>query len=172
MERTTLSGCAKRANTPIGSRDHGPKTFLRHLPGGRRPQDSAADRRRPLSMSASGESRSVFVVQRHFRRVMRGYDPDEVDRHLQLVSQWFVGSRVGEMTREREAELHARERAVALAEEQARQTLEGARVEAQATLEGARLKAGAQADAARRTLAEAQAVAERRRHESEEELAR
>ncbi len=51
-------------------------------------------------MSASGQSRSLFVVQRTFSRVRRGYDPDEVDRHLQLVSEWFVGSRMGERARE------------------------------------------------------------------------
>jgi DivIVA domain-containing protein len=28
----------------------------------------------------------MFVVQRAFSRVRRGYDPDEVDRHLELVS--------------------------------------------------------------------------------------
>jgi DivIVA domain-containing protein len=32
------------------------------------------------------QSRSLYVVQRHFRRVRRGYDPEEVDRHLHVVS--------------------------------------------------------------------------------------
>ena len=31
----------------------------------------------------------MYVVQRHFRLVRRGYDPAEVDRHLQIVSDWF-----------------------------------------------------------------------------------
>jgi DivIVA domain-containing protein len=35
------------------------------------------------------DSRGVFVVQRTFATVRRGYDPDEVDRHLELVSEWF-----------------------------------------------------------------------------------
>jgi len=29
-------------------------------------------------MTAGGDSRSLFVVQRSFRRVRRGYDPEEV----------------------------------------------------------------------------------------------
>ena len=35
---------------------------------------------------ANGDSRSIYIVQRTFTRVRRGYDPEEVDRHLQLVS--------------------------------------------------------------------------------------
>ena len=77
-------------------------------------------------MGDSGQSRSIFVVQRAFGRVRRGYDPVEVDRHLQLVSEWFVGSRMGERAREIEARLEARERAVADAEQRARALLEGA----------------------------------------------
>ena len=46
-------------------------------------------------MPAGGDSRSLFVVQRAFRRVRRGYDPEEVDRHLQLVSEWFASGRGG-----------------------------------------------------------------------------
>ena len=37
----------------------------------------------------------MFVVQRAFSRVRRGYDPDEVDRHLELVSQWFTSTDIG-----------------------------------------------------------------------------
>ena len=44
-------------------------------------------------MPAEGDSRSLFVVQRAFRRVRRGYDPEEVDRHLELVSEWFSSGR-------------------------------------------------------------------------------
>src|SRR6478736_6649286 len=128
-------------------------------------------------MSASGESRSVFVVQRHFRRVMRGYDPDEVDRHLQLVSEGSGGSRVGEMTRGIEDELAAREEAVSRREREAERALEGARVEAEATLAGARLKAGAIVDRAEQEAAasaivreaeqEVRAYVERRRREAD-----
>ena len=46
-------------------------------------------------MPGVGDSRSLFVVQRSFRRVRRGYDPEEVDRHLQLVSEWFSQGRGG-----------------------------------------------------------------------------
>ena len=42
------------------------------------------------------DSRSVFVVQRTFGTVRRGYDPDEVDRHLELVSEWFNRGLAGE----------------------------------------------------------------------------
>src|SRR3954463_1322177 len=111
-------------------------------------------------MTAGGDSRSLFVVQRAFRRVRRGYDPEEVDRHLQLVSEWFSEGRGGGTPREGEQELrhHRRaaalapeaERAAAEAQEHARMQVEGERVEAHATLEGARLKAAADVEAARR----------------------
>ena len=42
--------------------------------------------RSAMPASGEGETRSVYVVQRHFRLVRRGYDPAEVDRHLQVVS--------------------------------------------------------------------------------------
>src|SRR5688572_6572158 len=86
---------------------------------------------------ANGDSRSIYVVQRTFTRVRRGYDPDEVDRHLQLVSEWFARSRVGEEARE----LAHREAAA-----------KGAQVEAEATLEGARLRAVADTAAAEAVL--------------------
>src|SRR3954454_12670304 len=73
-------------------------------------------------MARTGESHAVFVVQRSFRRVRRGYDPDEVERHLQLVSEWFTKTREGEAAREYEQSHRER-------------------LEADATLEGARLKA-------------------------------
>jgi DivIVA domain-containing protein len=107
-------------------------------------------------MSSRGRSLSMFVVQRAFSRVRRGYDPDEVDRHLELVSQWFTSTDVGRMfTRER-AELEQRERAVAAKEAEQAHSIEGARLEADATLEGARRRADAEARSADKTLAEAQ----------------
>jgi DivIVA domain-containing protein len=116
-------------------------------------------------MTAGGDSRSLFVVQRAFRRVRRGYDPDEVDRHLQLVSEWFSHGRAGRTAREVEQELLARERASAEADAEARRQVEGERVEAHATLEGARLKAAGDVEAARREaeriVAEATAEGER-----------
>ena len=99
-------------------------------------------------MAGSDESRAVYVVQRSFRRVRRGYDPEEVDRHLQLVSEWFTRSHAGEMARETQARL-----------ERERTELAGERVEADAILEGARLKADAQIDAAERTRRDAEAAA-------------
>src|SRR4051794_9128030 len=116
-------------------------------------------------MSSGGDSRSLFVVQRSFRRVRRGYDPDEVDRHLQLVSEWFAQGRGGRTAREAEQALLARERAAAEAEEKSRKQIEGERVEAEATLEGARLKAKGDIEAAghdaQRIRADARAEAER-----------
>ena len=68
-------------------------------------------------MTTGGDSRSLFVVQRTFRRVRRGYDPEEVDRHLQLVSEWFASGRGGRTAREAEERLNAREEALAAAED-------------------------------------------------------
>jgi DivIVA domain-containing protein len=99
-------------------------------------------------MAGSDESRAVYVVQRSFRRVRRGYDPEEVDRHLQLVSEWFTRSHAGEMARETQARL-----------ERERTELAGERLEADAILEGARLKADAQIDAAERARRNAEAAA-------------
>jgi DivIVA domain-containing protein len=53
-----------------------------------------------MASSGEGETRSVYVVQRAFRLVRRGYDPAEVDRHLQIVSEWFRTSGAGERARE------------------------------------------------------------------------
>jgi DivIVA domain-containing protein len=111
-------------------------------------QESGVVWRTPRGMAGSDESRAVYVVQRSFRRVRRGYDPDEVDRHLQLVSDWFTRSHAGEMARETEARL-----------ERERTELAGERLEADAILEGARLKAEAQTRAAERTRREAEAAA-------------
>jgi DivIVA domain-containing protein len=55
--------------------------------------------------SREGETRSAYVVQRHFRLVRKGYDPAEVDRHLELVSEWFRTSRTAEKAREIERQL-------------------------------------------------------------------
>src|SRR4051794_1878846 len=93
------------------------------------------------------DSRSVFVVQRTFGSVRRGYDPDEVDRHLELVSEMFNRGLAGERRKEAER----------LAEE-----ARGAKLEAEATLEGARLKVDADLAAAR---AEAAAIREAARAE-------
>src|SRR4051794_41808803 len=89
-------------------------------------------------MPGVGNSRSLFVVQRSFRRVRRGYDPEEVDRHLQLVSEWFSQGRGGRTAREAEQELIARERAAADLEAQTLRHAEGTRIRADATLGGGR----------------------------------
>src|SRR5918992_218861 len=99
-------------------------------------------------MSSRGQSLSMFVIQRTFTRVRRGYDPDEVDRHLELVSRWFTSTDAGRAIAEERARLRERE-------SEAQHLLEGARLEADATLEGARRRADADARAAEQTLAEA-----------------
>ena len=103
---------------------------------------------RSMAASGEGETRSVYVVQRHFRLVRRGYDPVEVDRHLQLVSEWFRQSRAGERARELEKQLQAREREIADREQQSQRLLESKRIEADATIDGARLRAAADIEAA------------------------
>ena len=110
--------------------------------------------------NGAGESRSVYVVQRHFRRVRRGYDPDEVDRHLQVVSEWFRDSRAGDEVRELEKQIQARERAVAEREQEAKRLVETNRLEAEATLDGARLRMNADKEEAGRILAQANQGAE------------
>ncbi|MGH2948378.1 MAG: hypothetical protein ACRDPC_19330, partial [Solirubrobacteraceae bacterium] len=89
----------------------------------------------------------MFVVQRSFRRVRHGYDPVEVDRHLELVSQWFTSTDVGRAFTQQRTQLEARERAVAAREADQSRHIEGARLEADATLEGARRRADAAAEA-------------------------
>src|SRR4051812_47055301 len=95
------------------------------------------------------DSRSIFVVQRTFTTVRRGYDPDEVDRHLQLVAEMFNRGRSGEQRREAE-----RSRV------EARRELEAAKLEAEATVEGARKRADADIAAAEAALAAAREEAE------------
>ena len=113
----------------------------------------------------------MFVVQRSFRTVRRGYDPDEVDRHLELVSQWFTSTDVGQAFTHRRRELEERERAVAAREAEQARLVEGARLEADATLEGACRRADAAAEAAERTLADAHAEAETIRADAERQRA-
>jgi len=119
-----------------------------------------------MAASGEGETRSVYVVQRHFRRVRRGYDPVEVDRHLQMVSEWFRQSRAGEAARELEKQLRARERVVAESEERARRLVESELLEAEAIREGARLRVKADIERAERVLESTEATSEQRRKEA------
>src|SRR3954469_24175235 len=61
-------------------------------------------------MNRRAESLSVFVVQRHFRQVRRGYDPDEVEQHLERVRTRFAESGMHQTAREIEGHLDERER--------------------------------------------------------------
>jgi DivIVA domain-containing protein len=135
---------------------------------GRR-KESAAYRRTQRTMAATGEgeTRSVYVVQRHFRRVRRGYDPAEVDRHLQVVSEWFRQSRAAEQARDLEKTLQARERAMAERENQTQRLVESTRLEAEATLQGARLQARADTEAASLALRESERAAAERLKEAD-----
>jgi DivIVA domain-containing protein len=123
-------------------------------------------------MSSRGQSLSMFVVQRTFSRVRRGYDPAEVDRHLELVSSWFTGTQVGQALSHERAELQQRERSLGEREAELARALEGARLEADGLVEGARRRAQADAHAGERALAAAReeaaairATAEREREE-------
>src|ERR1700750_1840354 len=78
-------------------------------------------------MSSRGDSLSLFVVQRTFRLIRRGYDPEEVDRHLEQVSRWFVSTGPGEALSHERAALQDRERAVGRREADAAHIIEGAR---------------------------------------------
>ena len=64
-------------------------------------------------MAGRGETMKMFVVQRTFRTVRKGYDPDEVDRHLELVSRWFTQTDAAKALREERARIEERERAAA-----------------------------------------------------------
>ena len=134
--------------------------------GSRRSRGFGSERQ-ATSPSQEGETRAAYVIQRHFRRVRKGYDPAEVDRHLQLVSEWFRTSRAAEKAREVREQSAARERAAADREVQAERFVESSRLEAEATLEGARLRAEADRDAAGRILREAEVALETGRREGE-----
>ena len=89
-------------------------------------KDSRSDAKL-CGMSARGQSLSLFVVQRSFGRVRRGYDPDEVDRHLELVSRWFTSTDAGQAFTHERTQLQGRERAVASKEADIARVIEGAR---------------------------------------------
>src|SRR5829696_1209514 len=119
-------------------------------------------------MSGRGETFKTYVVQRTFRTVRKGYDPDEVDRHLELVSRWFTATDAAKALREERQRIEERERAAAEREAGAERSLEGVRMEAEATIAGAHRRAEADERAARedravaaRELEEARAEAER-----------
>jgi DivIVA domain-containing protein len=109
-----------------------------------------------VSGSRHGQSLALFVVQRTFPRVRRGYDPDEVDRHLELVSRWFASTPGGEAFAHERTRLAERSREV-------ERELHGAQVEAEAILEGARRRADADARSAAGLLDQARAEAEAER---------
>src|SRR3954470_8809986 len=108
-----------------------------------------------LVMSSRGRSLSMFVVQRTFTLVRRGYDPAEVDRHLELVAGWFTSTEVGRELSRGRAQLEQRERDLERARGELEQSVRGAQLEADATLEGARKRAEAQAGEGDRALAAA-----------------
>src|SRR3954453_3082513 len=99
-------------------------------------------------MAGRGETLKMFVVQRTFRTVRKGYDPDEVDRHLELVSRWFTQTDAAKALREERERIEERERAAAEQEARAERSLEGVRREAEATIEGAQRRAAADERAA------------------------
>jgi DivIVA domain-containing protein len=115
----------------------------------------------------STESLAVYVRQRAFKKVMRGYDPDEVDEHLERVAQMISTGAVADLAREQEERLQERELAVAAQEvhanhlvEQAERELNAARIEADATIQGATAKAKAIEQEAQQVLDQARLEAE------------
>src|SRR3954447_12948328 len=109
-------------------------------------------------MARRADSLSVFVVQRSFRRVMRGYDPVEVEHHLERVSRWFSETGIHQEARKAEAKLHERERGLGEREDQGRRqdeegpgpgpaALEEAGTEAATILETSRQQAAREAEA-------------------------
>ncbi len=115
-------------------------------------------------------------IQRGFPEVTGGYDPEEVDRHLELVAAWFAGERQGELVRRSEEEAAA---VLAAAREQAAGIVAAARREAARELASTRAQLTEElsaleaevAEQARIRLAEAdaelEAYEERRRREAD-----
>ena len=122
-------------------------------------------------MARSADALSVFVVQRSFRRVLRGYDPDEVEHHLERVSRWFSESGVGQVARDAEAKLQERDRAVREAEAKAQRRVEDADRQAQATLAAANAEAATiasqHADAAEQARRQSESLVEQARRQSQ-----
>src|SRR5919204_1392270 len=86
--------------------------------------------RNAARMSRRAELLSVFVVQRHFRQVRRGYDRDEVDQHLERVRTWFAETGMQQTAREIEGHFDERERVLQAVEEDGRRRLPEAREQA------------------------------------------
>lgn len=113
------------------------------------------------------ESLAVYVRHRVFRKVMRGYDPAEVDRHLETISNMIMTGAMAELVREQDERIAEREAAAAATEasarklfEQAEHELHAARVEADATLQGAKAKARADEETGRQLLEQAKLEAD------------
>ena len=105
------------------------------------------------------ESLAVYVRHRVFRKVMRGYDPSEVDAHLETIANMIMTGSFRELVRAEEERIAEREAAAAATEAHARKVLEeaehelqAARMEADATLEGAKARARADEEAGKQLL--------------------
>ena len=172
MQRLPAVPAARRSGCSNAAYAANPERHAGGWVGHRRfeTEDSRQDAKL-CGMSARGQSLSMFVVQRSFSRVRRGYDPDEVDRHLELVSRWFTSTDAGQAFTHERAQLLGRERAVAGMEADMVGVIEGARLEAEATLDGARRRADADTQAAERTLAEAHEQAAAIRSDAEAQRA-
>src|SRR3954447_25172065 len=120
-------------------------------------------------MSMKGHSLSMFVVQRTFRHVRRGYDPVEVDRHLELVSRWFTSTDIGVALTHERTTLQRREAAVAQREADLDRSGRETKVEADATLEAARGRGAAGAARGDELLVDARGQAEQIAADAERE---
>ncbi|MEJ7718921.1 MAG: DivIVA domain-containing protein [Thermoleophilaceae bacterium] len=93
-------------------------------------------------------------MRRDFRRVMRGYDPAEVDEHLETVATWFSGKGL-----ERVAEQHMEAAEAALTHQ--REALERERTEAKAETEQTAERVRGELEAARVETVDAREAARR-----------
>jgi hypothetical protein len=91
---------------------------------------STGDREAVSAMSSRDQSLSLFVVRRTFTRVRRDHDPDEVDRHLGLVSKIIADARA-EAERELATAGRAGEQLLAAARAEAAEAAQSLRAHAE-----------------------------------------
>lgn len=102
-----------------------------------------------LSIDYSGYVRRV-----RFRRKLWGYHPEDVDKHLSVVSGWFSLTGLDQVLEERSRELHGQaERRLAEAHEEAGRILAEARRDAEELRIAAEENGGAIVERARREAA-------------------
>jgi hypothetical protein len=89
---------------------------------------------------------TALGIQRGFPEVADGYDPEDVDRHLELVASWFAGEKLGDAVRQ--------------TEERAERILADARAEAATIVAAARRQAARELASGREQLTQELAALE------------